>query len=166
MKHAVAILVAVMLLTGCAPSGGETAVPEPAPPAESDRPAVADDGPPDDPSASRIDDSGRTPEEVVRELIETKNRGDWEAAYAQYADPWVEYADAEDEWIRSDARHEDFVVHETRVTAERAFVRVTYTWSETLPDGTRHTVSLDEPGQWWRVEKVDGEWKTGWMPAQ
>jgi hypothetical protein len=25
---------------------------------------------------------------------------------------------------------------------------------------------VNEPGEWWRVEKADGLWKVGWLPRQ
>ena len=124
-------------------------------------------GPTDDPSLPREDSAGRTPADAVLALLDAGKRHDWQAAYSSYARPAVSFETFAAEWEAADSTYHDFLVHETRVVDEKtAFVRVTYRAETTPPGGQRYPVIVEEPGQWWRVEKVDGLWKVGWLPVQ
>jgi hypothetical protein len=127
----------------------------------------ASSGPVDDPSVPRADAAGRSPSGVVLELIDALNARDWTSAYAQYAQPYVEYAQAVKDWKAANEQYEHFAVLETRVERDDlAFVRARYTVHYNGPDRKRLTVTVDDPEAWWAVDKVGGRWKTRWMPAQ
>ena len=151
----VLLCLAVMLvLVGCAAQPQEAG--DPAAPV---RPPVVeeDTGPVGDPSLERVDASGHTPEEAVTAVVDALNRQDWEAAYGLYAQPYVDYAQALKDWTASPESYEDFVVLETRVERQDlAFVLVRYA----SRSGEQVTP------EWWAVDKVEGLWKTRWMPVQ
>jgi hypothetical protein len=87
--------------------------------------------------------------------------------YSLYATPAVDFETAKRESVKANESYEDFRVLEVRVTAdEAAFVRVAYRATTTPPDGEPYPVAVDEPGEWWPVHKVDGLWKTQWLPRQ
>lgn len=128
---------------------------------------VGADVPSDDPSLPRDDSRGRQPARAVLDLIDAINSSDAEKAYALYANPEVAFSVFKQEWQEADESYEDFQVHETRVTSpDTALVRVTYHAETTPPGGSRYPIDVEEPGEWWRVEKVDGEWKVGWLARQ
>jgi hypothetical protein len=179
MKYMLLVVALTLLLTGCASSGTQvgnatttvglsTTTPTTVPFAAGVTTTVNTGySPVDDPSISRADAAGNTPEAIVLKLVATVNRKDWSSVYAQYAEPNVDYAEMEQEWTVADTAFVNFVVHETRVEREDlAFVRVTYVVSQKKLDGTPDTFEIGEPGQWWALVKVDGCWKTRWMPAQ
>jgi hypothetical protein len=123
--------------------------------------------PADDPSLSREDSSGHTPSDAVLALIVAENRADWRLAYSLYGQPDIDYETFAAEWAKADETYEAFLVRETRVVKQdAALVRVTYKTETTPPGGQRYPVIVNEPGEWWRVEKVDGLWKVGWLPRQ
>lgn len=153
MKTMACLFAVAVLLAGCAGeqrAASDAALVQPG----MEAPAGGDAGPVDDTSLARADADGRTPPDVVSELVETLNRREWESAYSQYAAPYVEYEQALQDWESGVVHHENFEILETRVERDDlAFVRVIYG-------------SMAEPGEWWAVDKVDGRWKTRWMPAQ
>jgi hypothetical protein len=108
-----------------------------------------------------------TPEDAVRALMAAIDDRDWSLAYSLYASPAV----SRDVWLKecteADETYEDFVIHETTLSNEDlALVRVSYKVETGPPGGERHTVVVPAPGEDWRVEKVDGVWKVGWLPRQ
>lgn len=108
-----------------------------------------------------------TPEDAVRALIAAVNERDWQQAYALYASPQLAYDAWLAECVQSEEVYEDFALHETTLVSETlALVRVTYRVETTPPGGERYSVVVTEPGEDWRVEKVDGLWKVGWLPRQ
>ena len=169
MRPYVVVFLAGMLLVGCSP-GDVTAsrpgggMPSPAPSVEA---SIGAEVPRDEPSLVRIDDAGRSPEDAVLALMDARGRADWAAAYSLYATPSVDFPTAQREWTEADESYEDFVVLEVRVTgADAALVRVSYRARTTPPGGASYPVVVDDPGEWWSVRRVDGLWKTGWMPRQ
>ncbi len=87
--------------------------------------------------------------------------------HSLYATPSLDLDIAKREWIEANESYEDFRVLEVRVSAEdAAFVRVAYRATTTPPGGEPYPVTVGEPGEWWAVYKVDGLWKTQWMPRQ
>ncbi len=160
-----AVFLGCALLAGCA--GGATA-PDNVQPAvpEAESTVVPPDWPPaDDPTIAREDEAGQTPDQVVLALIEARNAADWQTAYSLYAYATVDYETALDEWQSIDEVYSDFQVQETLVCSEElAAVRVTYTM-DIEPLG-EDLVIVEEPGQWWPVNKIDGLWKVHWMPVQ
>ena len=150
-----ALLMAIVLaLTGCAAQ----------PQADSEvssrtiESAVSvDEGPVDDPSLAREDADGHTPDDAVLALVDALNRHDWEMAYDLYAQPYVDYEEALRSWTEDPVGYSDFTVLEVRVEREDlAFVLVECT---AQPGG-------EVAPAWWAVDKVDGLWKTRWMPVQ
>lgn len=165
MRLGIALCVCALVLTGCA----DTTRPLP-PAAESGNPVSLDaepsdgvDAPADDPLLKREDERGFTPDESVLALIDARNRLDWSAAYSAYATPSVDLATAAREWGDANETYVDFTVREVRVTdSYTAWVRVSYTVSSG-PSSSSQPAKLEE---WWTVHKVDGIWKTRWMPRQ
>lgn len=118
----------------------------------------------DEPAALPLEDAlGRTPADAFEEHIAAVGTGDPAAVWETYGcsppagfDAWAT------EWEDAAEVYEDVTVHEERVDDEvSARVRVTYT-VRTGDDA----VIVTEPGEWWRIEKVDGVWKVGWLPRQ
>ncbi len=108
-----------------------------------------------------------TPEDAVRALIAALNERDWRQAYSLYASPEVPYDAWVTEVVQADQVYEDFALHETMLVSDAlALVRVTYRTETTPPEGERYSVVVTEPGEDWRVEKVSGVWKVGWLPRQ
>lgn len=123
--------------------------------------------PVDDASLSHLDSQGRQPEEVVLELIQAENSADFEAAYALYANPGADFDIFRREMEVAEPSYQDFLVHETRVIGPGlALVRVTYHAETTPGEGPRYPVDVEEPGEWWRVERAEGVWRVGWLPRQ
>jgi hypothetical protein len=160
-----AAVVAVIALFGC---GSE----DPEPPAQVDpgtqAPAtVEDEGelPADEQVAVMpLEDSlGRTPADAFMEHIAAVGTGDPAAVWETYGcSPPADFDTWAVEWEDAAEVYEDVAVHEERVDGEAtARVRVTYTM-RTGDDA----VIVTEPGEWWRIEKVDGIWKVGWLPRQ
>jgi len=120
--------------------------------------------PPDDPSVQRVDAIGRTPDQSVLALIDSLNRSDWRAAYSSFASPSVDATTASREWAAEHLTYVDFRVLETRVdSAASASVHVTYALATEPTSSVTQPVVYDE---WWGAHKVDGVWKTQWMPRQ
>jgi hypothetical protein len=158
------LLVAMLVLGGCA----EQPQPLDAPASQSsiEVPTQLPEGPVDDPSLPRAGADGQTPEDVVLALVSVLNQQDWESAYALYAQPYVDYEQALQNWTSNPESYKDFRVLETRVEREDlAFVLIEYSVLSEDPDSAEPARSLSEP-TWWAVDKVDGRWKTRWMPAQ
>ncbi len=169
MRLRLVLCLIALLLAGCTPSGSDPA-PTPdatSPPAQSTESSSGAELPPHDPSLALTDDAGRSPDEAVLALIDAGNQGDWERMYSLYATPSVDFETAKRESIASNESHEDFRVLEVRVNDEDlARVRVAYRVTTTPPGGEPYPVIVGEPGEWWAVFKVDGLWKTQWMPRQ
>ncbi|MCL4554419.1 MAG: hypothetical protein M1617_08650 [Actinobacteria bacterium] len=171
----VVAMLCLILVVGCSPEGDATrdSTARPAPVAE--EPAAeatnqvesVEEVPLDDPSLPREDSSGRSASQAVEDIVAATNAGDWAARHSLYANPPVSLAQVTAEWQDSNMQYEQFKVLETRVPREDlAFVRVTYRVTSDLPDGQLQTNDVTGPGSWWAVEKVDGNWKVRWMPAQ
>jgi hypothetical protein len=95
------------------------------------------------------------------------NRSDWETAYSSHATPSVDYSVAACEWAEATENYMDFRILETRVVdSEAAWVRVVYGVSTDPLSSAMTPVVVEEPGEWWPLHKVDGRWKTQWMPRQ
>ncbi len=168
MRWGITLCVTGLLLAGCA-SGSPVTQSERVvtAPASSTEPSAGVNVPADDPSLELLDAEGRSPGEAVLALIDAKNRADWQAAYSVYATPEVDFETAEREWIEAEETHDEFRVLEVRVTAaDAAWVRVTYRATTKPPGGEAYPVVVGESGEWWPVHKVDGVWKTQWMPRQ
>ncbi|MDO9107823.1 MAG: hypothetical protein Q7U89_02365 [Coriobacteriia bacterium] len=76
----------------------------------------------------------------------------------------MDLATASREWADAHDTYLDFRVLEVRVTdADTAWLRVTYAVSANPSSSVFQPVTLEE---WWPVHKVDGVWKTQWMPRQ
>jgi len=109
------------------------------------------------------DARGRTPADAFNEHIAAVGTGDPAAVWETYGcSPPADFETWAMEWEDAAQVYEDVAVHEERVDDEvTARVRVTYTM-HTADDA----VIVTEPGEWWRIEKVDGVWKVGWLPRQ
>jgi len=147
---------------GAAPGAGETgevsgAAPEAVAGTEGDTVPAAD------PALSLEDESGRTPADAFEEHVAAVATGDPEAVWSTYGcSPPAEFETWAIEW--EDAAE---VYSGTRVLEERvispglALVRVAYR----VTTGDDEIV-VGEPGEWWRIELVEGTWKVGWLPRQ
>ncbi len=169
MRLGIVLCLVGLLLAGCS-SGVPDAKPvaqEAQPAAESAEASSGAELPSHDPSLSVVDDAGRSPGEAVLALIAAQNKGDWERMYSLYTNQAVDFEAAKRAAIEAKESYADFRVLEVRVTArEAAFVRVAFRATTTPPGGEPYPVAVDEPGEWWPVLKVDGLWKTQWMPRQ
>ena len=89
--------------------------------------------------------------------------GDPEAVWNTYGcSPPAEFETWALEWedaaeVYSGAR----VLEERVISPELALVRVTYR----VTSGDDEVI-IEEPGEWWRIELVEGAWKVGWLPRQ
>jgi hypothetical protein len=169
MRLLAALSVCGLILAGCT-SGAVTA-----PPTESGLTVGAPsapttlgaDLPVDNPSLARVDAAGQTPDESVLALVSAHNEMAWQTVYSSYATPSVDLATAAREWADARETYLDFRVLEVRVTAENAaWVRVAYSTTPNPLSSVIRPMAVDEPGEWWPVHKVDGLWKTRWMPRQ
>ena len=155
----------VAALTGCTAVQRDS---NSTPPGQASGPISADPTgavPADDPSAPREDDLGRAPADAVEALIAALDGRDWETAYSLYATPTPNAEMAAKDWSEANERYTGLVVHETRVDdSGRAWVRVTYTRTTTPMGSSSYSLTVAEPGEWWSVHKVGGQWKVGWMP--
>jgi hypothetical protein len=162
---AMAVVVAALVPHGC---GGADGGPVDATTSEVKTPDTsgeAAEAPIDDQAAVvPLEDSlGRTPGDAFEEHIAAVGTGDPAAVWETYGcSPPTDFDTWAMEWEDAAEVYTDVVVHEERVDDDvTARVRVTYTMS-TGDDA----VIVTEPGEWWRVEKVDGVWKVGWLPRQ
>ena len=169
MRLGLVLCVTALMLVGCG-SGEETTPSSIAPNTIAAPSAETSSGanvPSDDPSLRRADAEGRLPDESVLALIDSLNKSDWRTAYSSYASPTVDLATATREWTAAHETYLDFRVLEVRVTdADSSLVRVTYGVSSNPMSSAIQPVIVDEPGEWWPLHKVDGVWKTRWMPRQ
>lgn len=169
MRLGILLCVVGSMLIGC--TSGSVGTPPttsgiaaPAPSAET---SLGADVPSDDPSLERLDRAGQSPDGSVLALVDAFNKRAWKAAYSSYASPSVDYATAEREWAEAHEAYLDFRVLEVRVSSgDAAWVRVAYAVSTNPLSSAVRPVTVDEPGEWWPVHKVDGLWKTQWMPRQ
>ena len=169
MRPGIALCVIALLLVGCSPggSGPMPAADEASSPAQSTVSSSGAERLSHDSSLALADDAGRSPGEAVLALIDAWDQGDWERVYSLFAGPQVDFDTAKRDWIEANESYDDFRVLEVRVSAEdTAEVRVAYRATTTSPGGGRYPVTVGEPGEWWAVYKVDGLWKTQWMPRQ
>lgn len=172
MRVLIAIVLTCLLLTAC--SGGDSrsgrgAAPT-STPSSSAETSVGAEVRADDPALSHVDASGRTPDAVLLALIEAWNSSDWAAAYSMYAAPEVDFATFVENARESNEHFKGFRTWEVRVIdKETAIVRVTYeTPTSVVLNGktSTYTVVVQEPGEWWEVNLVDGVWKVKWLPRQ
>lgn len=172
MSLVLAVILLSVVLSGCArgPSGSSSS--GVAKPTSAPSGATASNStlvPADDPSLPRTDTTGHTPADVLLALIAASQRHDWRTEYSLYATPSATFKTASREWVQADERYQDFTVQETRMVGEGkgdAIVRVTYTCETTPSNGSRHTVSVKPPGEWWTLEKIGGLWKVSWLARQ
>lgn len=172
--RAIAALVAMVLLVlgaGCAagrddptpPAGADAALEATDDQAADPADGASGDAPAADPSLSVEDVYGRTPGDAFYDHMAAVSTGDPEAVWATYGcsppaefDIWAaEWEDAAE--VYSGAR----VLEERVVGPGSALVRVAYR----VTSGDDEIV-IEEPGEWWRIEQVEGEWKVGWLPRQ
>lgn len=169
MRLGIVLCLLVLILGGCSSGPSDASPPRPdsavsSPSAET---SLGAELPPDSPSVERVDEAGKSPEESVLALIDALNRSDWETAYASYVAPSADYSIAAREWAEATESYSDFRVLETRVVdSESAWVHVVYGVSTDPLSSAMPPVVVEEPGEWWPLLKVDGEWKTQWMPRQ
>jgi len=170
MRLGIVLCLIALLLVGCSPGGSEptpTADEASSPLVQSTESSSGAELPSHDPSLPLADDAGRSPSEAVLALIDARNQGEWERMYSLYATPSLDFDAAKRQSIEANESYEDFRVLEVRMSTEDlAFVRVAYRATTTPPNGEPYPVTVGEPGEWWPVHKVDGLWKTQWMPRQ
>ena len=121
------------------------------------------DAPVADPALPLEDSRGRTPADAFEEHMQGVATGDPDAVWETYGcSPPADFDTWATEW--EDAAE---VYRETRVLEERAvaegltYVRVVYR----VTSGDDEVI-VEEPGEWWRIEQVEGSWKVGWLPLQ
>jgi hypothetical protein len=162
------VLAFSLLLSGCRPAPPLIEEPSDAPIAAPHRESTSSAMLPDnDPLVSREDEDGVVPEGAIRNYVEAFDRQDWEQAYSLVATPSLDFSTAEKAWAHASEHYEQFSVHEVRMADEEvAYVRVTYeTWTS-VPEGDVFSFRVEEPGEWWSVHKVDGQWKLARLPWQ
>lgn len=123
----------------------------------------ADEVPAADPSLSLEDVLGRTPADAFDEHMAAVATGDPEMVWDTYGcSPPAEFEKWAVEWEDAAEVYSGARVLEERVIAPgAALVRVVYR----VTSGDDEIV-VAEPGEWWRIESVDGQWKVGWLPRQ
>jgi hypothetical protein len=160
-------LLVVVALTGC--SAARRAF-DFVPPAVTAGPISADATgavPANDPFSSQEDAAGQTPDQVVAAFTDAFARRDWKTAYSLYATPTPNAEIAAKDWSEANERYTALTVLETRVVdSESAWVRVTYTLIKAPTGSSAYSLLVTEPGEWWPVYKVAGQWRVGWMPRQ
>jgi hypothetical protein len=160
-------LLVVVALTGCSAAGRAF---DAAPPAVAAGPISADATgavPANDLFSPQEDASGQTPDQVVAALTDALSRRDWKTAYSLYATPTTNAEIAAKEWSEANERYTALTARETRVVdSESAWVRVTYTLIKAPTGSSAYSLVVTEPGEWWPVYKVAGQWRVGWMPRQ
>ena len=169
MRRGILLCLVVLILGGC--SAGPSYVPPPQPDSAVSSPSaetsLGAELPPDDPSIERGDEAGQSPDESVLALVDALNRSDWKKAYSSFATPSADYSIAAREWAEATESYSDFRVLETRVVdSDAAWVRVVYEVSTDPLSSAMPPVVVVEPGEWWPLHKIDGYWKTQWMPRQ
>lgn len=165
---AAGMLTLALVLGGCGPSAADgSAQTAPAPIEVVDdadaTDALASVGPEADPALPLEDSSGRTPADAFDEHIVAVATGDPDAVWKTYGcSPPADFDAWAREWEDAAEVYRGARVLEERVTAEGlAYVRVVYR----MTSGDDETI-IEEPGEWWRIELVDGSWKVGWLPRQ
>jgi hypothetical protein len=123
--------------------------------------AVADEG--GATSSTLSDDAGRVPRDAFLEHMRAIGTGDPMLVWSTYAaNPPAEYVVWAQEWEDAAEIFASYNVLEQRVIGpDVAQVRVVYR----MRAGDDEVI-VEEPGEWWRIEKVDGLWKVGWLPRQ
>jgi hypothetical protein len=169
MWREAAVGIATLLLVGCTSGVDPTdsVRNDGVDPPSSVETSLGIDVPPDDTSLQRVDMAGRLPEESVLALIDALNASDWGTAYSLYATPNVDPETAARQWGDAHETYVDFEVREVRVTdSDTAWVRVTYAVVDDPTSSAMPPFIIAEPGEGWAVFRVDGLWKTQWMPRQ
>lgn len=123
----------------------------------------APEAPVADPALPLEDSRGRTPADAFDEHMQAMATGDPDAVWETYGcsppadfDTWaIEWEDAAE--VYRGAR----VLEERAVAEGLAYVRVVYR----VTSGDDEVI-VEEPGEWWRIEQVEGSWKVGWLPRQ
>lgn len=123
----------------------------------------APDAPVADPALPLEDSLGRTPADAFDEHMQAVATGDSGAVWETYGcSPPADFDTWALEWEDAAEVYRGARVLEERVVAEGlAYVRVVYR----VTSGDDEVV-IEEPGEWWRIEQVEGSWKVGWLPRQ
>ncbi|MHB1135684.1 MAG: hypothetical protein ACYCXR_07105 [Coriobacteriia bacterium] len=176
MRFAVALTIAVFVglgAAGCATKPDEGATPaasedaDPggtALPDEAESAATDSEGVPlADPSLDLEDALGRTPADAFYEHMAAVGTGDPDAVWGTYGcSPPADFDTWAQEWEDAAEVYSGAGVLEERVISPGlALVRVVYR----VTTGDDEIV-VEVPGEWWRIEQVEGEWKVGWLPRQ
>jgi hypothetical protein len=83
-----------------------------------------------------------------------------------YTEQEVDLATAVKEWKEAGEVYVSFETLETKMTGQdRAEVRVAYKCTVSGP-GKPYSADAPEPGEWWRVARVNGVWRVCWMPRR
>ncbi|MDY0341119.1 MAG: hypothetical protein RBS17_07895 [Coriobacteriia bacterium] len=116
-----------------------------------------------DPALAAEDRAGRTPTDAFNEHIAAVGTGDPEEVWSTYGcSPPEDYETWAFDWEDAGEVYFDVRVLEERVVASTlAYVRVAYR----VTSGDDEII-VEEPGEWWRIEQVEGAWKVGWFPRQ
>jgi hypothetical protein len=102
---------------------------------------------------------------VLAALADALARRDWKTAYSLYAAPTSSADIAATDWSEANPRYTGLAVHETRVVdPQHAWVRLTYRLTKTPTGSSSYWIGVTEPGEWWPLRKVGGQWKLGWAP--
>lgn len=169
MRIVVVLLLSCLLLVGCSESdsGSDPADDSIISPPPSVETSIGAGIPSDDPTLAHIDSAGRTPDEILLELIDAKNSSDWESAYSMYASPELDFESAANEWASAAEHYDGFTIREVRVISPgTAALRVTYEAETTPPGGDPYPITITEPGEWWGMSMANDQWKVNWLPRQ
>ncbi len=116
-----------------------------------------------DPTLPMEDSHGKTPADAFDEHMRAVATGDPDAVWETYGcSPPTDFDTWALEWEDAAEVYREAQVLEERVVADGlAYVRVVYR----MTSGDDEVI-VDEPGEWWRIEQVEGTWKVGWLPRQ
>jgi hypothetical protein len=121
----------------------------------------------DDPTVEHTDTNGDLPADIFERHVAAVNAGDYATDYELYTDAEIDEKSYLIEAKEADERYWSWKVLETRVVNEAsAFVRVAYESETTPPSGNPYSIDVAEPGEWWALTRVDGQWRLRWMPRQ
>ncbi len=176
LPGAVIILAVVLALAGCGGGAADGGAGPDSPAAEVDGAGMPDTGggtpgadtgspgvPVADPALPMQDSHGRTPADAFDEHMQAVATGDPDAVWETYGcSPPTDFDTWALEWEDAAEVYREARVLEERVVADGlAYVRVVYR----MTSGDDEVI-VDEPGEWWRIEQVEGTWKVGWLPRQ
>lgn len=164
LPAAAAVLAIVLAAAGCSAqrTGSSDVSPEWSLP-ETASLGQSESIPPADLSVPLVDEAGREPADAFADHIAAVATGDPQKVWATYGgEPPADYATWAAEWEDAAEVYESSAVLEQRVVEDDlALVRVVYR----VRSGD-DLVEVTAPGEWWRIVKVDGRWKVGWLPRQ